>query len=101
MLALVDQEGRDWRIHCRDEFVSKQDLHNLTEDSFAGTETTSNTLAAALYLLSVDHIRLQNLQAEVDEAVPGPDTYIGLSTARKLPYLDALLNESEFAYNLC
>ena len=65
--------------------------------SFAGTETTSNTLAVALYLLSIDQTRLLKLQAEVDEAIPDPDTCIDLSTARTMPYLDAVLKESVYA----
>jgi hypothetical protein len=73
-------------------------IYRSAQGSFAGTETTSNTLAVALYLLSIDPERLKKLHAEVDEAIPDADTCVDLSTARTLPYLNAVLKESMFTF---
>jgi cytochrome P450 len=63
----------------------------------AGTDTTATTLTIAMYHILANADILATLKAELLEAVPDPSSMPSLSTLENLPYLSAVIAESQFS----
>ncbi|ORX63930.1 cytochrome P450, partial [Basidiobolus meristosporus CBS 931.73] len=61
---------------------------------FAGTDTTSNTLTWAVYLLTKHPKSAQKLAEELDAAIPDRQAKIQDSELHSLPYLNAVISET-------
>jgi cytochrome P450 len=60
----------------------------------AGTDTTSITLAWCVYLLTQHPDIFAKLREEIDAAIPDRETTVTLAMVNKLPWLEAVLNET-------
>lgn len=63
----------------------------------AGTDTTATTLTVAMYHILANADIIATLKAELLEAVPDPSSMPSLSTLENLPYLSAVIAESQFS----
>lgn len=59
----------------------------------AGLETTAWTLSTMSFYILANPLILKRLQAELQEAIPDPNTIPGLIIIEKLPYLGACIQE--------
>jgi cytochrome P450 len=66
----------------------------------AGTDTTARALSVITYHLLADPARLKKLKAELDTALPDPDTIPNCSQVEALPYLVCLHRLSILSYGL-
>ncbi|RKP06431.1 cytochrome P450 [Thamnocephalis sphaerospora] len=60
----------------------------------AGTDTTSITLSWCVYLLSQHPEIYAKLREEIDAVLPEREATVSYATVNKLPWLDAVLNET-------
>ncbi|KAI1097656.1 cytochrome P450 [Jackrogersella minutella] len=91
LLALL-QEGRD-------EKGEPLGFEELTAEALtqliAGSDTTSNSSCALLYYATRTPGVLQNLQKELDAAIPGDDAAVPeYDAVKNLPYLQMVINET-------
>lgn len=78
-----------------EQFEFKELIAEAATVFIAGTETTGITLGATMIHLAKTPRALRKLQEELDAAIPDHVTVPSYNQVRSLPYLDAVVNESQ------